>query len=253
MKRIVATTLTAVFALSAGTSSAASGVTAVNAFVRSAPSIDAAPIGSVKKGLVIEYTAVPKNSNWLKIQFKGQEGYIGRKIVVASTKPVTKVEKEGASAGKKPEVLAVAKTPVFEIVPDVSTEELRLKNENAKKAGRIKELEAEIPRLKSEIDALKLEAKKKGEQVTRYLAMFPYIKVIESVESDGRDVLLNGIGKARMIENGKEIVVRLEGENLPAAERIMKGVAKERYQTGGERTRVYYVLSSQSVKSTGTN
>lgn len=252
MKQIVVTTLAAVFALSAGTSSAASGVTAVNAFVRSAPSIDAAPIGAVKKGLVIEYTTVPKNSNWLKIQFKGQEGYIGRKIVVASTKPVTRNEKEG-SAGKKPEVLAVAKTPVFEIVPDVSTEELRLKNENAKQAGRIKELEAEIPRLKKEVEALKLDFKNKSEQVARYHAMFPYIKVIEAVESEGRDVLLNGIGKAKMIESGKEIIVRLEGENLPAAERIMKGVAKERYQTGGEHTRVYYVLSNQSVKSTGAN
>ncbi|WP_224962539.1 SH3 domain-containing protein [Geomonas subterranea] len=254
MKRIVvATTLATAFAISAGISSAATGVTSVNAFVRSAPSIDAAPIGSVKKGLTLEYTAAPDNANWLKIQFKGKEGYIGKKIVVASAKPTKSVAKEGGVAAQKPEVVVVAKTPVFEIVPDVSTEELRLKNENAKQADRIKDLESEIPRLKKEIDTLKQEIKTKGEQVARYHAMFPYIKVIESVESEGRDVLLNGIGKARMIESGKQIVVRLEGDNLAAAERIMKGVAKERYQTGGEHTRVYYVLSSQSVKSTGTN
>lgn len=253
MKRLVATTFATALALTAGTSSAATGVTAVNAFVRSAPSIEASPVGSVQKGMTVDYTVVPKNANWLKIQYKGQDAYIGKKIVVASAKPAKGAAKEGVAVAQKTEGAVVAKTPVFEIVPDVSTEELRLKSENTKQAGRIKELEAEIPVLKKEIDALKLDVKSKSDQVARYHAMFPYIKVIESVESQGRDIMLNGIGKARMIESGKQIVVRLEGESLTAADKIMKGVAKERYQTGGEHTRVYYVLSSQSVKSTGTN
>lgn len=254
MKRIIVSTLAmaTVFALTSGVCSAATGTVATEAFVRSAPSKRSASLGSVKIGAILDYSVAPENSSWLKIQFKGRPGYIGKKMVAAS-KPTKIAAKAATEASAEKAVAAVvAKPPVFEIVPDVSSEEIRLKEENAKQAGRIKDLEAGVSALKQEIVALKSEVKNRAEQVARYHSMFPYIRVIETVDKEGKDVLLTGIGKARMIESGNQVIVRLEGDTIPAGERIMRGVAKERYLTGGEQNRVYYVLNSQSVKNTTT-
>jgi len=251
MKRTLVTTFTAAAILSAAHSYAETGVTTGNVFVRSAPSVDSPAVGSLRKGSSIDYTVAPSNQNWLKINFKGKPAYVGRKIVtqVATSKKAAKKEAGQMGNGIESPAPVVAKTPVFEIVPDVSTEELRLRAENEKQAGRIKELEAEILPLKEEVAGLKTDLQAKNDQVQKYHAMFPYLKVIETVENSGKDVMLTGIGRAKMVENDKRIIVRIEGDAITASEKVMKGVAKERYQTGSaDNVRVYYVLNSQSVK-----
>jgi uncharacterized protein YgiM (DUF1202 family) len=270
MKRLLATTLTvASLTITAELCLADTGTARVNAFIRQAPSVEAPAIGSVQKGVALEYSVVPSNVNWVKVQYKGKEGYMGRSILtpkvltkqaaptVVAPKHASKVVAEDGAKlvpVNAPIGPAVTKTPIFEIVQDVSTEELRLQVENAKQAIKIKEMEvavAEITSLKKEVASLKQEIQVKTAQVEKYHVMFPYIQVIESVENQGKDVLLSGIGKARMFESGKRVVVRLEGEGILAGERLMKSVAKERYQTGNtESIRVYYVLNSQSVKNT---
>lgn len=250
--RYVTPAVASLLFVAAVTSHAATGIVTANAFVRSAPSGNSAPVGSVPKGTSVDFAFTPGNAKWLKIHFNGKDAYVAKKVVKVST-PAQKVAKVETPVAAKPAATVIPATPVFEIVPDISAEELRLKEENSKQALRIKDLEAEIPALQQEVATLKKEVQSKADQVAKYHAMFPYIKVIESVENDGKDVLLTGIGKARMMDGGKQIIVRLEGDVVSTGDRIMKGVAKERYQTGGERTRVYYVLNSQSIKSTNKN
>jgi len=277
MKRILASTLLgAALTLSASVCLADTGVTSGNVFVRQSPSMGSRTIGSFKKGVTIVFTVVAENNKWAKVEYKGNEGYVGRKIINTLHTDHTPEVKHGAAeitvimpmsapvtnnppAKGGPKAKATSApggkaTQVFEIIQDVTAEELRLKTENTKLSGRVKDLEnkvAEIQPLKDEIVKLKADVQTKDHRLDRFRAMFPYAEVIESLEDKGRDVLLTGIGKARMVELGKKVVIRLENENITSGERVLKSVAKERYQTGaGNATRVYYVLNNQSIKNT---
>lgn len=266
MKRVASALTVAALTFTGGVCLADTGITRMNAFVRQGPSVESPAIGSLQKGVSLSYSAAPVNGNWVKIQYKGKEGYVAKKIIGPGTVAKTAVPPTSALVAAIPTLSpdtvaavpaatpAVNRTPVFEIVQDVSAEELRLQAENAKQAMRIKELElavGEITVLKKEIANLKQEVLAKASQIEKYNAMFPYIEIIDAVEDSGKDVLLTGIGKARMIESGKRVIIRLEGEDIAVGDRVMKSVAKERYQTGAtDKTRVYYVLNSQSIKST---
>ena len=111
MKRILASSLTLAALTFPGLCLAEHGVTAVNAFVREAPSIDSRAIGAIQKGVALSYTVAPSNSNWLKVQFSGGEGYMGRKTITpsATAKVLPRKEKEasvGDNVVSKPQPVA---------------------------------------------------------------------------------------------------------------------------------------------------
>lgn len=246
-------------------------VIASSVFVREAPGKGSKIVGSFKKGDAVEFSALAGNTEWVKVKWKGRDGAMIRSAIAgnalvkeaqntdyAVTMSLTALEHgivDGSKGGEhSARQVDIKESRVFEIVPEFTPEELRLQEENNKLASRVKGLEtqiAELLPLKEEVAALRREVKTKDDQLARIRTMFPYLSVIEKVEEKGEDVLLTGIGKARMVSDGDRVIIRLESEAIPKGEKTMQRVAKERYQTGGSNgsARIYYVLNSQSLKT----
>lgn len=247
MKRTLMITLSAVAVIHAVQSHAETGIATHDVFVRSAPYTGSRIIGILPKRTIIEYSVPPENRHWIKISFNKRPAFVARKLIdqAMPLKLAAKVPPSQVDAAK-----TVAVTPVLEIVTNSSTEELRLRAENERKETRIKELEAEIRPLKEEVARLRDDLQTQKDQIQKYHAMFPYLKAIENVETNGKNVMLTGIGKAKVVENDRKVIIRIEGDAIAAGDKVMKGVALERYQTGNaHQCRVYFVLSSKSVKS----
>lgn len=243
-------------------------------FVREAPGKTSRIVGSLFKGEVVEFSSIPENPNWVKVKGKGKEGVVFRKTLATR-----KVEKAAAAVPAKavavasvaPSAQEEKKSRVFEIVPEATPEELRLQEENNKLVGRVKSLEAEIEPLKGEVVKLRQEVQAKQTEIDRAQqevnqkqaevtkahdelakihAMFPYLAVIETVEKKGEDVVLTGIGNARMVKEGEKVIIRLENSTIAKGDRVMQRVSKERYETGSaDSTRAYYVLNVAALKA----
>lgn len=265
------------------------GVVASTVLLRTGPDISSKPIGTVWKGENVTYTTADITPKWVHVYGTGKEGYMSRKAltmkgpkavkVAQAAKPLVKTASlstvhpgmthatVGTMEITPPEADTPAQAPVaeeppvhhkatrvFEIVPESTPEEVRLQGENAKLKGRVKTLEAQVAELlplKDEVQRLNGELVVKDKKLAAFRAMFPYVAIIETVEDKGEDVLLTGIGKARMFNSGSKVIVRLENAEIAAGDKAMKRVAKERYLTGSEGTsRAYYVMDNHSIKHT---
>lgn len=249
---------------------AETGTVASSVFLRDAPNMTGHIIGGLTKGDALTFTTLTGNTKWVRVIVRGKEGFTSRKAIAGVSKTVKQevkssggvvsmalamgaIQVSNPTPAKGLEAAAVPKGPsIFEIIPEASLEEVRLHAENAKLTGRVKDLESkliEIGPLKEEVPKLRAGVHAKDIQIARYHSMFPYIEVIESLETSGKEILLAGIGKAKMVTTGAKVIIRLDNENINVGERAMKSVIKERYQTGsGVDTRVYYVLNNQSIK-----
>ena len=267
MKNVVAAISCVVTLALPGILLADTGSAVSSVFLRDAPGVTGHIIGALKKGDALTFTTLADNAKWVRAIVKGKEGFAARKaiVVVSNTvKPMTMDSDMGAGhqVTMKPTEKAHGSVKVtdhkgpsiFEIIPEASQEEVRLHAENAKLTGQVRDLEGrltEIGTLKAEVAKLKAGVQAKDSQIARYHTIFPYVEIIESLETMGKDILLAGIGKAKMVTTGSKVIIRLDNENIKVGESAMKSVIKERYQTGtGAETRVYYVLNNQSIKGT---
>ena len=150
--------------------------------------------------------------------------------------PVTSsgIAQEPSSKGT---AIPVCKESIFTIVPDQSLEEAQIKKQVAN-----------LQPLKDEVDKLKQSIVRRDAILAKYNAMFPWVKEIDQADQLGHDVMLKGIGKARMATEGDKVIIRLDGSLIAKGDKYMENTAKERYLTGaGETARVYYVLNKQAI------
>lgn len=153
------------------------------------------------------------------------------------------LRKHPASSGNAQETScqetpATPNASMFVIVPDQPPEEVRLKKQVA-----------ELLPLKDEMEKLKQDVAQRDAILVRYHAMFPWVTEIDQADQLGKDVMLKGIGKARMATNGDNVIIRLDANMIAKGDKYMEKTAKERYVTGaGESARVYYVLNRKAIQ-----
>jgi len=261
MKKIFVSLL-GLIALAVPTMASAETGTAVSSiFLRESPNKDGRIVGAFQKGDSLQFTSAEGSPNWIQVKAKGKTGYVVRSAVLASANApsvVTVAPKSGTVARvglveSKEAEKAPSASRVFEIVAEPSAEEVQLLAKNLKLEGQISVLEAQVKALRTfETGAAKLrgELNARQKQFDALHAMFPYIQMIETLDTKGKEVFLSGLGNAKMIEAGDTIIIRLEGTDIAKGDKSMRSVTKERYQTGsGAAARAYYVLNAQSIKT----
>jgi len=246
------------------------GIAKTPVFVRQAPAKGSPALGAFLKGAPVEFLPVQGKPKWVKVTFMGADAYVfrgalretERKVAAPhlATRTIAPATEVAPSAIKNASVPTVTVQPssdkaqVFDIIPENCPEAARLTVVNAKLSAEVKDLEGrlqEVQPLKEEVAHLKAQLVEKDRQIADLRKTFPYIEMIEKVEKTGKEVFINGIGKARMADYQGKVVVRLDSTDFAKGDQVMSKVHRERYLTGsGESARSYYVLSSKSVKNT---
>ena len=153
------------------------------------------------------------------------------------------LRKPPATAGNAQEsscsdAAAPVNSSMFVMVPDQSPEEARLKKQVA-----------DLQPLKDEVDSLKQSVAERDAILAKYHVMFPWVVEIDQADQFGNDVMLKGIGKARMVTNCTNVIIRLDANLIAKGDKYLEKTAKERYVTGaGESARVYYVLNKNAIQ-----
>jgi len=220
------------------------GSTKSSVLLRERPNKSAKILAGLQKGEPLTFTAIPDSPDWVMVKAHGKEGYILRDTLLVKKEetdpPVSDAAKAQPGATEKKEA-----PRVFEIIPEPSPEEVRLMAEKQQLEGQIKALEKQA----AELQPMKDKVAKLQSQLEAMHSMFPYLSVIEAVEDKGEDVVLAGIGKAKLVTSGEKVIVRLDKAGISNGDKAMQRRAKERYLTGsGENTRAYYVMDAQSIR-----